>query len=280
MARGNVSGQRVGGFDANSHLPTLSTPPPQNYGGSPPSLERLPADRLSVDGSIRSGHGLGVGAMSGPGSAHSVRSSVGSGERQPKQQQQRRLPPMCPGLILPHSESLFAMDWQAFLSGREVELIGRSGRPLLRSITKQGSDRLKEVRVGLPPSKSPILGAAVDQGDDVPFLIRGTTETTYGRVSVALGRMSLTHQDSGMEVLSFSQADANGHLFATTRDGTVIAAACRCTTSNFFANADHLEVRVSPDNDSVLVLCCVLGAIAFGRLALTPGPHLAQSDSE
>jgi hypothetical protein len=42
--------------------------------------------------------------------------------------------------------------------------------------------------------------------------------------------------------------------------------------NGFFAGAQHLEVRVFPQVDAVLVICCVLAVVLFGGGAALPSP--------
>lgn len=264
LARGSVAGQRVGSFDAQA-LPTLATPPPRSYGDSPRQSElNLAAarDRLSQHGSSRSVGGRPAGALSEQGShATAMRTNP---------------PPICPGLVLPHCESWFAVDWASLQGKNEFELVGLSGRPLLRTFSRGRPGGPQELRITMCPTRSPILGLASQSGDpNAPYLVRGALGAPYGSiVTVDVNRFALIHEESGAEVLIMFLDGATGHMSLCTMDGMAIAAAARSSSSDFFSGVDHLEVRVGSGSDAVLAMCCLLGAILFGRVALLPSTSL------
>lgn len=209
-------------------------------------------------------------------------SSVWGSERMNEQvanlrQRMQDPPAMCGALVLPRCEAWFAVSWQKLEENNEFELFGLSGRPLLRaSISKE--PHVQELQLSMFPSRSPMLGAATFSGQPGdPIVIRNSTKRVYGTVkAIDQGHLVLSHVDTGREICSLKCAGSNGHVLLESWDGTNVSAACRCHDSDFFSGLDHLEVRVYPGGDAVLVLCCILGVILFRKVELAPGPSLGE----
>lgn len=184
------------------------------------------------------------------------------------------LPSLCPGMVLPTGEARFAVDWGSLHQRDEFELAGPSGRSLLRCRAQGRPLSTHELIITTCVTGGHVLGmAALSGGPDGPYLIRGPTGEQYGSmVATDHGCFRLIFEKTGEEVLTMATDAVTGQLTLCRRDGSFFAAACRSGYNSSIPDAqDCLEVRVASGCDSILAMCCLLGALLFGRVALTPG---------
>lgn len=176
----------------------------------------------------------------------------------------KRPPALCAALVLPHCEAWFAVSWDKIVpAGPSLEFYGLSGKALLRATVTTGANGTRKIGISMTPVRSPTLGSC-SGGNGSPIQVHGAADKPYGelRQRQAAGQFTLVHHSNGEEVvaLSFGPGPSN-HLILTAVDGSPLAAASRCIESDFFSGIEHLEVRVHPGVDAVLMLCCVLGSI-------------------
>merc|ERR1719330_554412 len=86
-------------------------------------------------------------------------------DNEPVAMQRADPPPFCPTLVLPHCEAWFATDWLALRQSPDFELIGLSGRPLLRVFAKGSQGGVQELQLTMIPRRSPELGVASQSGE-------------------------------------------------------------------------------------------------------------------
>lgn len=154
------------------------------------------------------------------------------------------------------------------------DLLGHSGKALLRTEVNRNTGGGSLV-VRMCPPKSPTLGTliytAVPIGaDPKPMELHGR-KGRYGDLIATRGAGPLhyTVRRGGTDFISLSLSEQTSQLVLHTVMGdNQLACASRCLQSEMLPDVDHLEVRVSPGADAVLVLLCVLGAVIF-----SPGPN-------
>eukprot|EP00448_Togula_jolla_P000143 CAMPEP_0170608922 /NCGR_PEP_ID=MMETSP0224-20130122/21844_1 /TAXON_ID=285029 /ORGANISM="Togula jolla, Strain CCCM 725" /LENGTH=415 /DNA_ID=CAMNT_0010934183 /DNA_START=117 /DNA_END=1364 /DNA_ORIENTATION=+ len=180
------------------------------------------------------------------------------------------LPVLCPALILPHSEAWFAVSFEKLqqASSGAFELFGLSGKPLLKVVPNISSDGRRSFTIAMTPARSPILGAvlAARAGTSASMQLKAGPGKHVGDLhpqSSSPGRYCLVTNNAEVITLNFDLGSCS-LLVTSVGEGSTVALASRCSDSDFFKNTDHLQVRVNPGVDPVLVLCCVLGVVLFG----------------
>lgn len=184
-------------------------------------------------------------------------------------------PAMCPSLVLPHCESWFAVSFDKLMSNASFDMIGLSGRPLLRANVKnpRGPGDVRAVGIAMLGKSTSILGSCQTlppgSAPDGTLELRGSREAFFGTLAPSTpGCYSLTCNEQLALTIAFDTQV--GQLLVSAHDGTVIGSARRRLDSEFFSSSEHLEVRVGPSIDSILVLCCVLGVLLFGATISRP----------
>jgi len=189
---------------------------------------------------------------------------------------------LCEQLVLPTSEAWFALPWLRFLHGPDFELIGISGRPLLRGAVTLFDSGHRCLDISMTPPKSPVLGSISNEAGAGALTVRDSEADLFG---------VLTFEDFGLWALKMKDGDlihvqtneTTGEIWVRDSSSSeTIAEAVRCLDSELFSIGDHLEVRLEPGADSVLVVICILGVILFGSstplpqaLPLSTGSHRA-----
>jgi hypothetical protein len=173
--------------------------------------------------------------------------------------------------VLPHCEAWFAVPFQELMQGSgSFDLFGLSGKPLLRAAIRIDPGGMRTVGVTMTPPKSPTLATARLQPGAGVTEILGNNGVPYGELRAGVGKdgstFSLVCRDT--EVMSLAFDLASGQLLLHAGDGDPVAWAARTTESDFFSGMEHLEVRVNPGVDAVLVLVSVLAVILFGGSAM------------
>lgn len=174
-------------------------------------------------------------------------------------------PALCPALVLPHCESWFAVSFEQLMNGETFDMIGLSGRPLLRATLQQpsGTGNVRFVGIGMLGKSSSILGSCQTSERHGILELRGQRGEAFGTLAQSTpGRWTLSH--NGQPALNLAYDTQVGQLIVSASDGAVIGSAKRRLDSEFFSSSEHLEVRVGPTIDSILVLCCILGVLLFG----------------
>lgn len=176
-------------------------------------------------------------------------------------------PPLCPALVLPNFEAKFAVTMDSLkTSTGSFEIFGLSGNPLLRAVVRQSSGG-QLVDVSMTPAKSPSLATfgLVTDGQGTSLQVTWPDGRPYGRLKLTSpGQYALSiGATEAMNVLM----ESNGQMSITaTGNPAVIASATRgdASESTYFQGMDHLEFRVNPGVDAVLLLCCFLAIALFG----------------
>lgn len=192
----------------------------------------------------------------------------------------KRPPALCAALVLPHCEAWFAVSWDKIANAApSFEFFGLSGKALLRAQVTVATSGTRRVGISMTPVRSPTLGSC-SGGNGGPIEVRGAADKTYGEIQRRqnAGQFALVHQSNGEEVVTMSfEPPPSNHLILKAIDGSPIAAASRCVESDFFSGIEHLEVRVNPGVDAVLVLCCVLSIIFVDASGMPSGVSLGNA---
>jgi hypothetical protein len=182
------------------------------------------------------------------------------------------LPPLCPALVLPTWESRFAIavDVLASLDASEegeFDVLGMMGAPLLRcSICKESTGatprNLRRLDVALAHSgsapRASISQVAPAPGQAHALEILAADRSHYGKLELQ-GEGAYAICRSGQTLLMIDGEDQGLDLQISAYDGQVVSTVV-CNTESF-GGAEHLEIRVMPGTDPVLIVGCVLAVV-------------------
>lgn len=215
-------------------------------------------------------------ARSSAGSLRSDASAVGS-SRLP-----RGSPPaLYSALVLPHCETWFAAPWQHIGGAApSFDFMGRSGKALLRVQTTTDASGLRTSRVSVPLGSGNLLGTCSGRKGG-PIEIFDANEHLYGdlRRHHHAGDFCVVHRSNVKVVTVSFQAYPKSHMVFSGGDGAQIAVASRCVESECFECGEHLEVKVMPGEDAILVLCCFLGIFLIEGVDMPRGFGLGAPSS-
>mmetsp|Transcript_26408 Transcript_26408/g.83656 ORF Transcript_26408/g.83656 Transcript_26408/m.83656 type:complete len:540 (+) Transcript_26408:109-1728(+) len=223
-----------------------------------PLQPRQPRDVLKPPSTSPAGQGLPGGRLTGDSGASPARHV--------------EMPPALCTLVLPFCEAHFAVPVAALAAvdesdGGSLEVLGLSGHALLRATCRRvPGGRLLELSMAHPgsapratigPPAQPAAKAPVASPRMPALEIRGTAGAAYGMLEprssscyvVTAGHRELLTIQGGSDGLEFS---------VSVGDQQVAEATC---SSENFAGAEHLELRLQPGIDVVLVLSCILAIL-------------------
>mmetsp|Transcript_108588 Transcript_108588/g.306134 ORF Transcript_108588/g.306134 Transcript_108588/m.306134 type:complete len:546 (-) Transcript_108588:48-1685(-) len=176
-------------------------------------------------------------------------------------------PPICRELVMPHCDAMFAISFSDLEHpSTSFDLYGLSGKPLLRGVMEsEPSTGRGTISISMPPRKSTSLGMIVSSGrDEQSMELVGKNKVTYGELrNTGVLSYSLIHRGQAVARL-FLDLQTKKLTMTSELDGACMASAAKCLESGFFQDVEHLEVRVNPGVDAVLVLLSVLGVVVFG----------------
>jgi hypothetical protein len=176
-------------------------------------------------------------------------------------------PPLCPTLVLPVCEARFGVNMAELAlltSDGEIDIVGLSGNPLLRAAIKKvhGNRRLE---ISMPEAGSApraTVGPAAPGSRSLE--LRALKGAFYGMLEMRSVGACYVMKDGNVVLTIDGDTDS---LQLSIKSGSGVAlASVRCSTE-FLGGIDHVEVRVEPGVDTVLVLSCVLAV-----LLLSPYP--------
>lgn len=177
------------------------------------------------------------------------------------------LPPLCPTLVLSACEARFAIAMAGLMNPSTVEfpIVGHAGNALIHASTqKVPGGRALELCVGhrgsfpLASIKPPQTCSLHEHMLNREFEIRGTNDRFYGHLRAT--RNTLCHLTRGSKsVMEIQGNPVSLNFIVLSKDGRELATANR--TSDTFDGEEHLDVRVQPRIDAVLIILCILGMI-------------------
>mmetsp|Transcript_142080 Transcript_142080/g.250532 ORF Transcript_142080/g.250532 Transcript_142080/m.250532 type:complete len:482 (+) Transcript_142080:110-1555(+) len=178
----------------------------------------------------------------------------------------RMPPPLCPTLVLPVCEARFGVpmfEIAQLTSEGELGIVGLSGNPLLRaSVRKVG--RRRSLEISMPEAGSaPRATIApnlqdLNRPDDGVLEIRGLKGSFYGMLEMRASGACYVTKDG--ETMMIIDGDTDSLQLSIKSGGGMPLASVRCSTEPF-GGVDHVEIRVEPGVDTVLVLACVLAVL-------------------
>jgi hypothetical protein len=176
-------------------------------------------------------------------------------------------PPLCPTLVLPVCEARFGVNMEklALLTNEgEIDIVGLSGNPLLRAaVRKVHAGRRLEISMPEAGSAPRATVGPAAQGTR-SLELRALKGAFYGMLEMRNTGACYVVKD-GSVVLTIDGDTDSLQLSIKSGQGVSLASV-RCSTE-FLGGVDHVEVRVEPGVDTVLVLSCVLSV-----LLLSPFP--------
>jgi len=180
-----------------------------------------------------------------------------------------RPPPLCPRLVMPVCEARFGIPMYelAQLSAEgELNIVGLSGNPLLRAVVRKiGIARTLEIsmpeqnsapRATISPSTNELAGRS-QQGSRA-LEIRGIRGAFYGILEMRSSGACYVVKDN-QTVLTIDGDAGTLQLSIKSSVGLQLASV-RCSAEPF-GGVDHVELRVEPAVDTVLVVSVVLAVL-------------------
>jgi len=174
-----------------------------------------------------------------------------------------RGPHMCPNLVMPNNEAVFAISFKKLTQGQDLSVMGLSGQALLRMAVDKDISGRRRTNVLMPPAKSPTLASVTPRdGTGLPCEVFDGSEQKFGVVveTGTIYHLLLGNSTTPALWLAFDQSKGALNLHNCV-DNAVIATASRADPTDF-EGEEHMEIYVHPGVDGVLVLCCVF-AITF-----------------
>lgn len=204
------------------------------------------------------------------------------------------LPPICPSLILPHTEARFVIDMNRMkrMQTGPFDILGTSGRKLLDALVCDAPGRrrclmLASCGCGDDPRTCVFTakpGSSPPSTDSEALEIFGRAGKFYGWLEFP-GGMEVMLLHSGVDgkvrrVLRIEMESASDlRMAASTMDGRVLASCGRSAAGQVaaqqFEGIDTWYMQVKPGIDAVLITSCILALIflrswpsADGRISL------------
>lgn len=172
-------------------------------------------------------------------------------------------PALCPTLVLPVCEARFGVNFDklGMLSNSgegEIDIVGLSGNPLLRAALRKAPTG-RRLEISMPEAGSAPRATVGPSAQGPRFLeLRALKGQPYGTLEMNSTGACHVIKD-GARVLSIDGDPNSLQLSFQSGQGTPLASV-RCSTE-FFGGVEHLEVRVEPGVDTVLVLSCALAVM-------------------
>jgi len=181
------------------------------------------------------------------------------------------VPALCPLLVLPACESHFAVPFDMLRIGTvpfEFDIVGLSLTPLLHTSVKLAGNGGKSLEISMVKhyswnGNSPHATVLPVPGDG-SFEVLGHGRQVFGSLQLAESgdpaRYVLTRQ--GQLVLTIHKDEQGEMIRVLNATGAPV---CSVERVDDFGGAEHLQFRVPPGIDAVLVLSCVLATFVLVR---------------
>jgi hypothetical protein len=185
--------------------------------------------------------------------------------------QSPQLPPLCPTLVMQGTEARFGIPMQEIAALTrdgcgDLTVVGLSTNPLLRAALKKiGSSRMLEIsmpesnsvpRATLTPSSSVHAGTTSERSRTLE--IHDMRGNLYGVLEMRTNGACYVIKD-GQPILYIDGQAENLHLVLKSNAGVRLGDV-RCSAEPF-GGVDHVEIRIEPGIDTVLVLAVVLAVL-------------------
>eukprot|EP00747_Dinoflagellata_sp_TGD_P163055 gnl/TRDRNA2_/TRDRNA2_181343_c0_seq1.p1 gnl/TRDRNA2_/TRDRNA2_181343_c0~~gnl/TRDRNA2_/TRDRNA2_181343_c0_seq1.p1 ORF type:complete len:492 (+),score=96.24 gnl/TRDRNA2_/TRDRNA2_181343_c0_seq1:86-1561(+) len=180
-------------------------------------------------------------------------------------------PPMCPNLVLPVSEVRFAVPLSTFLSVTtgEFHVVGLLGSPLLRAgLEEVPNGKQLQLAMSLPRSlPRATVRSIAKPGSQSQVEIWGPNNRFYGFIEQDSNSLASVIVDN-TAVMKFT-GDCKSFSFNVV-SGRHRPLATVLHNSEDYQGIEHVEVRVIPVVDPVLVLACVLALLLLTSAGSQP----------
>jgi hypothetical protein len=185
------------------------------------------------------------------------------------------LPPMCPSLILPHTEARFVVPTEDIIRGQgQLEIRGTSGRRLLSGTiteTPAGHRCLALASCGAEEDPVMILSPPREDGRERQpgqldtLEIFGKGGSHYGTLEQAPKGGAIL-KCAEQAVMSLEIAGCDMKMTASAMDGRLLATAGKHVQVSIRSEeaGDTWKLQVKPNCDAVLIASCMLGVLLFG----------------
>jgi len=270
--RSTPFGDRGVGYSVRPRLSNVSSGPPSSWDSNVapmPSPISLGSGRAGVQPGLTSDSQLPMTAAN-LAAAASAQEKANSGAPMDFSQQSVNVPPpLCPALVLPVCEARFAVPMTALLNvdPKGFDVVGLSGNPLLRAVLRSetsGPSTLEIILAHAHSSPRATVGPPRQASAGNGWEICGPNNTFYGMlVHQSNGGFVVSHGNPGRQVMVI-EGDIRAKRLTVSSGDCRALASVSCGSSNF--DVEHMELRVHPGVDAVLVLSCVLAVVL-----LTPG---------
>jgi len=190
-------------------------------------------------------------------------------QQEPDPQEASTPPPLCPSLVMPVCEARFGVPMYELAqldAEGEVGIVGLSGNPLLRAVVRKiGNARTLEIsmpehgsapRATITPSMMELAGHS-QQGCRA-LEIRGMRGSFYGVLEMRSSGACYVIREG--QTVMMIDGDAESLQLSIKSSSGVQLASVRCSAEPF-GGVDHVEIRVEPGVDTVLILAVVLAVL-------------------
>lgn len=174
----------------------------------------------------------------------------------------RQTPPaLCPTLVMPVCEARFGVplsELSQFGTQGQIVIVGLSGNPLLRAVVRLQGLGQRTLEICMPEKKSAARAMVSPTSRAGCYEICGMKGDFYGFLQIQSSGACSVIKD-GQTVLMLD--GDNQSLDLTIRSGGDTHLASVGCSSEPFGGVEHVEVRVEPGVDTVLILAVVLGVL-------------------
>lgn len=184
-------------------------------------------------------------------------------------------PPLCPTLVLPVCEARFGVrlyDLAQVSSEGALNIVGLSGNQLLRAAVRTSGSR-RTLEISMPEAGSapratvgPPMQEYTTEASTRVLEIRGFKGAFYGTLEMRQSGACYVTQ-SGRTIMAIDGETDSLQLTIKSYTGQALASV-RCSNEPF-GGVDHVEVRVEPGVDPVLILSCVLAVLLLSSYPTT-----------
>jgi len=186
------------------------------------------------------------------------------------------LPPICPSLILPHTEARFMIPFESLERGNgALEIRGTSGRKLLHGTVQDTDGGRRSLQIASSGCEedprvtviAPAREGGSDQKGSMGVLeIYGKGGKFYGTLEAAEDGGAVL-RCAGQFVMSLEIAGGDDmRMTASSVDGRLLASAGNNVQgSRSQESSDTWKLQVKPNNDAVLIAACMLGVLLFSK---------------
>jgi len=171
-------------------------------------------------------------------------------------------PPLCPTLVMPVCEARFGIPMTELAqlgSTGQINIVGLSGNPLLRATIKMDQHQRRLLDICMPEKNSaPRATISASSPGLRGYEIRGMKGAFYGFLEMQSSGTCYVIKD-GQTILLLDGDTDKLELGIKSGSGSQLASV-RCSAEPF-GGIEHVEIRVEPGVDTVLVLAVVLGVL-------------------